>query len=56
MGSIPLCATNYKSCKTYLNRPATFTDTAFRRIELPDEEVAFSHLNWNLPLAYGIKL
>jgi hypothetical protein len=37
------------------NIPATFIDTSFRRIKLPDEEVAFSHLNWNLPLAYGIK-
>lgn len=37
------------------NMPATFIDTSFRRIELPDEEVAYSHLNWNLPLAYGVK-
>lgn len=37
------------------NMPATFIDTSFRRIELPDEEVAYSHLNWNLPLGYGVK-
>lgn len=37
------------------NRPATFVDTAFGRIELSEEEIAFSHCNWNLPLSYGVK-
>lgn len=37
------------------NRPENLTDILFRRIEVTDEAVAFSHHNWNLPLAYGIE-
>lgn len=37
------------------NTPSTFFDTAFRRIKIPDEEVAYSHHKWNRPLAYGVQ-
>lgn len=38
-----------------INLPATFSNPTFTGLELPDDEVSYSHFNWNFPLAYGIK-
>ncbi|CAN5346694.1 hypothetical protein BH20ACI1_BH20ACI1_01330 [soil metagenome] len=37
------------------NSPKNLTDVLFRRIEVTDETIAYSHHNWNIPLAYGIE-
>ncbi len=35
--------------------PATFMDVSFRRIDMTDEDIAYSQFNWNAPLGYGIE-
>lgn len=38
-----------------VSMPQSFREGTYQQEEIPDDELPYSHYNWNRPLAYGIK-